>query len=257
MERFDGWDAELYHHGIKGQKWGIRRFQNEDGTLTAAGKKRYFNDDGTLNRHGRKEYMRQYKIANKLIDRANLSKQSDNYLKYQKRKITAAKIAGGLTAGSAAAIGVGNLAGSRALARGLKNAADWQKSADWHKEQAFSEYGDKFKLVNNPEMSKHLYDKSMERARNAEEQAKLWRQGGLERSKNYSSIGSKVAIGLAAGAAVAGGVALYNRHKELAAKTLLTEAGHAKAVSEAKDYVAKMHNAFGNVSVADLKKKAG
>ena len=25
---------ELYHHGIKGQRWGIRRFQNEDGSLT-------------------------------------------------------------------------------------------------------------------------------------------------------------------------------------------------------------------------------
>jgi hypothetical protein len=32
---------ELYHHGIKGQKWGMRRFQNPDGTLTEAGKKRY------------------------------------------------------------------------------------------------------------------------------------------------------------------------------------------------------------------------
>lgn len=31
---------ELYHHGIKGQKWGIRRYQNPDGSLTAAGKKR-------------------------------------------------------------------------------------------------------------------------------------------------------------------------------------------------------------------------
>ena len=32
---------ELYHHGIKGQKWGIRRFQNPNGTLTEIGKKRY------------------------------------------------------------------------------------------------------------------------------------------------------------------------------------------------------------------------
>ena len=33
---------ELYHHGIKGQKWGVRRFQNPDGTLTAAGKRRLY-----------------------------------------------------------------------------------------------------------------------------------------------------------------------------------------------------------------------
>ena len=37
---------ELYHHGIKGQKWGVRRFQNKDGSLTPAGEKRY--GDGNL-----------------------------------------------------------------------------------------------------------------------------------------------------------------------------------------------------------------
>lgn len=31
----------LVHHGILGQKWGVRRYQNEDGSLTAAGKNRY------------------------------------------------------------------------------------------------------------------------------------------------------------------------------------------------------------------------
>lgn len=35
---------ELYHHGVKGMKWGVRRFQNKDGSITEAGKKRYARD---------------------------------------------------------------------------------------------------------------------------------------------------------------------------------------------------------------------
>ena len=35
---------ELRHHGIKGQRWGVRRFQEEDGSLTPAGKERYADD---------------------------------------------------------------------------------------------------------------------------------------------------------------------------------------------------------------------
>lgn len=38
---------ELRHHGIKNQKWGVRRFQNKDGSLKPAGVKRYNGTDST------------------------------------------------------------------------------------------------------------------------------------------------------------------------------------------------------------------
>lgn len=45
---------ELYHWGIKGMKWGVRRFQNKDGSLTAKGRVRYADDEGTLTKTGKK-----------------------------------------------------------------------------------------------------------------------------------------------------------------------------------------------------------
>jgi hypothetical protein len=44
------YDDILMHHGILGQKWGVRRFQNPDGTLTYAGKKRYSKLDLSVQR---------------------------------------------------------------------------------------------------------------------------------------------------------------------------------------------------------------
>lgn len=49
--------AYLMHHGIKGQRWGVRRFQNEDGTLTAAGYERYGRNPASI---GKRNFKKQY-----------------------------------------------------------------------------------------------------------------------------------------------------------------------------------------------------
>lgn len=59
----------LCHHGIKGQKWGIRRFQNEDGTLTEEGRRRYgkyYDENNKLTEEGRRQLHRKETTASYL-----------------------------------------------------------------------------------------------------------------------------------------------------------------------------------------------
>lgn len=55
----------LSHHGIKGQKWGIRRFQNKDGTLTAKGKSRYSSKE-SINKNNKLEDMSDEELGRRL-----------------------------------------------------------------------------------------------------------------------------------------------------------------------------------------------
>lgn len=63
-------NGELYHSGVKGMKWGVRRYQNKDGSLTAAGKKRYreVRDNFDRKRDAKRRQKEQSKSANKAQD---------------------------------------------------------------------------------------------------------------------------------------------------------------------------------------------
>jgi hypothetical protein len=61
-------NGQLYHHGIKGQKWGKRRFQNKDGSWTPAGRQRY--GEGSDAKQNLDQKKTAYKTAKKDYNKA-------------------------------------------------------------------------------------------------------------------------------------------------------------------------------------------
>lgn len=114
----------LEHYGVQGMKWGVRRYQNPDGSLTAEGRRRYYNPDGTLTAAGRAELVnggrvsarssaRQRGMAPTASQRRTIAKQAASQAAQQQAEAEARRqrtrkflmVAGGLALAGAAAYG--------------------------------------------------------------------------------------------------------------------------------------------------------
>lgn len=80
----------LMHHGVKGMRWGYRRYQNEDGSLTLAGKKRLKYNEAKKTKDSAeikfaKRELKDAKIHQKFIDKEKSKRQKQLEEKYQKQ----------------------------------------------------------------------------------------------------------------------------------------------------------------------------
>ena len=143
----------LTHHGIKGQEWGVRRFQNEDGSLTSAGEQRY------LTGRERREAKRVAKVSKKIEKQHKNAGDALGRADYYKRK------------------------GDEASAKYDENARVWNKAAKQHEKE-----GNFFRAEAFKRMAQKEEEKSAAARKDYDAQANEW----LQRSERYTQKASKI-----------------------------------------------------------------
>lgn len=72
---------ELIHYGVRGMKWGVRRYQNKDGSLTAAGRKRYSEDGSAKKTPAKAKVSKAKSSSSEESKKKSLSEMSDDEIR--------------------------------------------------------------------------------------------------------------------------------------------------------------------------------
>lgn len=261
---FTDWESGVYlqHHGIRGMKWGQRRWQNEDGSLTAAGRQHYGVSEGG-NRKMERLYKRQMKRLKKLQSRADIDTQRANMQKYNKR----AKVATGVAIGAAGVAGgarVRNILEKRRVTDLIAG-----KNAEW--DSTFSKMDKDYRKLLKADTQAYDsagkwtgkgYKQSTWDAVDKMKDSSMGKLDAIDRDiastksafNRAASIRKAVTYGAAGVAAVSAGLAVYNKVQASMAKRRMTEAGHSKAVQKVKRQMEKMEKMFADTPYSQLVK---
>lgn len=261
-------DEYLQHWGIKGQKWGVRRYENEDGTLTEAGKKRYSVNSGG-NKKFEKKYNKEAKKLEKLGKYADLDEQNANVKKYGK----IANIATGIgTAGVGVAVGGARVVAPRIFDKLIRERYGKEQEAyNFYDKSYANDLKEIRNMESNPEAHEwldipddayggktkrqYLIDYTKEQHRSAyNKEMDTIKKDYSDKVQNVRTTRDIVRTASLATAAVAFGVAGYSKIQQSLAKKRVTQLGHAKAVMSYKAQVNKMMNTFGGTKYSDFLK---
>lgn len=225
----------LAHYGIKGQKWGVRRFQNEDGSLTPAGKEHYgLSNGGSGNEKLAGRYAREVKKLKKLSDKADVDLQRSRAEKYDSRAKKAGKAAAGLAAATLA-----EATASHLIRKNFPGAIN----------KAYGQAG------NYRIMANHKTDVPyLNRPTDLRNQLK-WENRAHNLENLYftdQKVGMPAYKVLAGATAVATGAAAYNKIQAVAAKRRTTDIGHAKAVQKRQKQIDRMTKMFADTPYSEL-----
>lgn len=244
-------DEFLEHHGIKGQKWGVRRYENADGTLTEEGKKRYgVSNGGTGNDRLAKKYSKSIKKLSKAYRNADLNQQIKDYSKYEKRAQTAKKIGDTSLGIALPTTGIFALTTPYNISA-AKAALKYQIDKDVGAQLGLRAANDNsFRSLANFYDASHIDREQTERMFKEDARATVDAHRFLDKNQeSISKVNSAtqiIANVAAVSAGVSYGVAAYNKVRSSIAKRRLSEVGHEKAVARAKSLTEKLSKTFEN-----------